>query len=234
MSAYVSDFSQENYADVRSYAVSGVPLPTRRDLLNDYLQHELRLAGTGPDTAAAARGYLQAAYSPLANAAWGWEFGVRLDDGAGRPDAGLRLRADVRAALRRRRRAAAREDRWGFAWAPRNALGLATGDFAAQTGALLDRLAAAIRDSALPVGRRRSGRRRVRPAGAERMVRRASCRARRVSDAWRPFNVWAQPALAFVTPPQTVVAGAVSAPIAVQLRIGGLPSAAKDAVAVTL
>ena len=71
MSAYVSDFSQENYADIRSYAVAGVPLPTRRDLLNDYLQHQLRLPVTGPDTAAAARGYLQAAYSPLANAAWG-------------------------------------------------------------------------------------------------------------------------------------------------------------------
>ena len=52
-----------------------MPLPTRRDLLNDYLQHELRLAATGPDSAAAARTYLQGAYSPLGNAAWGWDFG---------------------------------------------------------------------------------------------------------------------------------------------------------------
>jgi hypothetical protein len=123
------------------------------------------------------------------------------------------------------------EDRWGFAWAPRNGFGLATGDFAAQTGALLDRLAAAIRDSALPAVAGDPG------VGACGLPAQNAWCARElpgssVSDTWRPFNVWAQPALAFVTPPQTVVAGAVSAPLAVQLRIGGLPTAAKDPVPV--
>jgi hypothetical protein len=230
MSAYVSDFSQENYADVRSYAVPGVPLPTRRDLLNDYLQHDFRLAGTGPDTAAAARGYLQAAYSPLANAAWGWEsaFGWtmapldQMQDFVSAQTYALRYDGASRGGG---------QDRWGFAWAPRNGFGLATADFAAQTGALLDRLAAAIRDSALPAVAGDPG------AGACGLPAQNAWCARElpgasVSDTWRPFNVWAQPALAFVTPPQTVGAGAVSAPLAVQLRIGGLPTAAKDPVPV--
>src|SRR5262245_35716466 len=119
MSAYVSDFSQENYADTRSYLVPGVPLPTRRDLLNDYLQHELRLAATGPDSAALARAYLQAAYSPLANAAWGWEsaFGWtmapidQMQDFVSAQTYALRYDATARGGG---------EDRWGFAWSPRN------------------------------------------------------------------------------------------------------------------
>src|SRR5205085_1311080 len=43
------------------------------------------------------------------------------------------------------------QDHWGFAWAPRNTAGLSPADFAAQTGAIIDRLAAAIHDSAVPV-----------------------------------------------------------------------------------
>src|SRR5207248_8629897 len=70
MNAYVSDWAQEVYGDFRDYGVAGSDLPTRRDYLNDYLQHELVLADAGPDTVATARSYLQTAYSPLANAAW--------------------------------------------------------------------------------------------------------------------------------------------------------------------
>jgi hypothetical protein len=43
-----------------------------------------------------------------------------------------------------------------------------------------------------------------------------------------------QPALAFVNPPQTVIAGAVTAPLSVQLRVDGLPTATKDPVSVLL
>ena len=70
MSTYVSDWSQEVYGDVRSWAVPGASASTRRDYLNDYLQHKLVLAGVGPPTIETARSYLQSAYSPLANAAW--------------------------------------------------------------------------------------------------------------------------------------------------------------------
>ena len=74
MSRYVSDWSQELYGDVRSYAVPGVPLASRRDFLNDYLQHLLVHARLGGAATAAARSFLDSAYSPLANAAWQWDF----------------------------------------------------------------------------------------------------------------------------------------------------------------
>src|SRR5207302_5186710 len=70
MSAYVSDWSQELYGDVRDYAVPGAPLDTRRDELAAYLEHELMLANAGPPEIGAARSFLQSTYSPLANAAW--------------------------------------------------------------------------------------------------------------------------------------------------------------------
>src|SRR5215471_13689285 len=44
MGKYVSDWSQEVYGDVRYHAVPGESISTRRDYLNDYLQHELVLA----------------------------------------------------------------------------------------------------------------------------------------------------------------------------------------------
>src|SRR5437016_3058973 len=67
MSAYVSDWSQEVYGDFRNYGVAGSFLPTRRDYLNDYLEHEIVLADAGPAPIATARSFLRAAYSPLAN-----------------------------------------------------------------------------------------------------------------------------------------------------------------------
>src|SRR5205807_9918989 len=75
MNAYVSDWSQELYGDFRNYGVAGSTLPTRRDYLNDYLQHELVLARVGPDTVAPARSYLETAYGALANGAWQWASG---------------------------------------------------------------------------------------------------------------------------------------------------------------
>src|SRR5204863_9786714 len=41
MTAYVSDWSQEVYGDVRNYAVPGAPLETRRAELNAWLRHPL-------------------------------------------------------------------------------------------------------------------------------------------------------------------------------------------------
>src|SRR4029434_1269871 len=72
MSAYVSDWSQETYGDVRRFAVPGSSPDTRRDYLIDYLEHERILSGVGPPTIDPARAYLAGAYSPLANAAWQW------------------------------------------------------------------------------------------------------------------------------------------------------------------
>ena len=45
LSRYVSDWSQELYGDVRTYAVAGVPREARRDSLNEYLQHRSGAGG---------------------------------------------------------------------------------------------------------------------------------------------------------------------------------------------
>ena len=76
MNAYVSDWSQEVYGDIRNYAVPGAPPETRRDELNAWLQHPLALANAGPPEIATARAFLQATYSPLANAAWRYPSGA--------------------------------------------------------------------------------------------------------------------------------------------------------------
>src|SRR5439155_7228298 len=139
---------QELYGDFRNYGVAGSSLPQRRDSLNDYLQHELLLANAGPDSAAAARSFLQSAYSPLANAAWEWDsaFGwtaVPFDQ--------MEDYVSAQTYALRNASASAAEDHAGFAWSPRNLTGMPQSDFVAQTSAILDRLAAAIRDSGEPV-----------------------------------------------------------------------------------
>ena len=66
---FASDWSQEVYGDIRHYAVAGATRETRRDLLNEYLQHESTLAGVAPTRRTRRRSFLAASYSPLANAA---------------------------------------------------------------------------------------------------------------------------------------------------------------------
>ena len=123
MATYVSDWSQEVYGDLRAHAVPGEPVAVRREYLNDYLQHPLVLANAGPPAIEAARSFLQAAYSPLANGAWpretawGWTM-VPVDQMCG-----VHLRPGRRDALLHATRGR-RSDHWGFAWAPRNTTGM--------------------------------------------------------------------------------------------------------------
>ena len=222
MAAYVADFSQELYGDVRNYAVPGAALPDRRVALDDYLQHVAALARAGPETTAAARTFLESSYSPLANAAWQWEssFGWTLVDTA-------QMQHYVSAqtyALRHSGR-----DRFGFAWAPRNGTGLTSADFTAQTGAILDRLAAAIRDSGQPVDQADPG---IEACGA------AWCGGEVAggwfNTSWSTFAVWTSQALVFTTPPQTLTAGIPSAPLSVQLQTEGAAQTAAAPLVVTL
>ena len=146
MSAYVSDWSQETYGDVRRYAVPGSSSDQRRDYLVDYLEHPRVLAGVGPPTIDPGRAYLAAAYSPLANAAWQWASGygwtsVPFD----------MMQSFVSGQVYALRYYSATSgqpvDHFGFAWQPRNGSGLSTADYQAQGAAILDRLGSAIRDS---------------------------------------------------------------------------------------
>ncbi len=215
MARYVADWSQEVYGDARSHAVPGSPPETRREYLNDYLQHKLLLAGAGPAEAGTARGYLRQAYSPLANAAWqydqayGWT-ALPPEQMAAYISAQVHALREFSAASGQAR------DRWGFAWAPKNATGVSAAEFAAQTGFLLDRLAAAIRDSGAPVepGSPGSG-----ACGPPRLD--AWCaldlEGARHNLAWRSFRSWTTSGVGFTTPARTAVAGTPSNGIAVSL-----------------
>ena len=116
----------------------------RREYLNDYLTAN-SCSDVAPTTVEPARSYLREAYSALANAAWqrdtgyGWTM-VSAEQMAAYVGAG-ECAPPLRAATGQAR------DHWGFASSPRNATGMSNADFGAQTARILDRLAAAIRDS---------------------------------------------------------------------------------------
>jgi hypothetical protein len=233
-SAYVSDWGQEVYGDYRRHAVPGAALAVRREALHDLLQHPLLLSGAGPEAAAAARTYLQAAYTPLASAAWRWESGfgwtaIEAEEMKHYLSAqvyAMRAFADTGAQ--------APPDRAGFAWAPRNSAGLAPGEFAARSGELLDRLAAALRDSGEPLDAADPGIGACGPPGENRWCG-GELAGAAFNQAWRLLRIWGRPALAFATEPQNLTAGVASAPLAVELRTSaGLPQVTPAPIDVSL
>jgi hypothetical protein len=232
MSLYVSDWSDEVYGDVRAWAVPGAPVTDRRDALNDYLQHRIVLARAGPDTVATARSFLESASTPLANAAWQWPsaFGwtdVPVDQMKGYVSAQVyALRAFARSG-------AQPVDRFGFAWAPRNTDGLSQGDFTAQTADLLDRLATAIRDSAVASDPNDPAAGACGPP-AQNLYCGGDIDGARFNTAWQAFRTWELPAVTFTSAVQTVTAGAASAPLTVELRQGVTPRPAAADSSVTL
>lgn len=233
MAKYVSDWSQEVYGDVRSHAVPGVPTSVRRDYLNDYLQHKLVLAGAGPPTIETARSFLQTAFSPLANAAWeretayGWTM-VPAEQMAGY------VSAQVHALRYFSATSGQSQDHWGFAWAPRNAAGIAAPEFAARTALVLDRLADAVRDSAETLEETNPGSAACGPPG-QNLWCVVDVEGARLTEAWKSFRGWTQSVLAFSTPAQTILAGTPSAAMGLALvTSSGLPVTTPTPLAVTL
>ena len=195
-----SDWSQEVYGDIRHYAVAGVTREARRDALNEYLLHQMVLANASPASAAGARAFLGRSYAPLANAAW------QYDAAFGWTNVTLELMQDYVSAQTYALRAAGTGG-FGFAWSPRNLGGMAQPDFAAQTNALLERLAASIADSdESPEG-----------ACGTAWCSRDLAGAALVSS-WRSLAAWSPSRLTFTTPPQTLPAATASAPISVELQ----------------
>jgi hypothetical protein len=218
MSAYVSDWSQELYGDVRDEAVAGATAVQRIAHLDDYLGHQRALAEAAPPTAAAARAFLEQADSPLANAAWMW------DSGFGYTDVPLDQMEDYVSAEVAALRSGPDAGHFGFAWAPHMADGSSwTAQFTADTGTLLDRLAAAIHDSASA------------PAGAcGTSWCTAALAGAAFTDAWQAFASWSPTTLAFSAPPASVTAGAPSGPLTVQLVTDGVAQPALAPTTVTL
>jgi hypothetical protein len=233
MTTYVSDWSQEVYGDVRNYAVPGVPENERRDYLNDYLQHQIVLAGVGPASIETARSFLLNTSSPLANAAWERETGYGWTM-VPPEQMGAYVSGQVHALRYFSATTGQEQDHWGFAWAPRNGSGASAADFAAKSGLVLDRLAAAIRDSADSPDPTDPGGAACGPPG-QNVYCLVDLEGARLNEAWKSFRVWTQPVLGFATPPQTITAGTISAPISLALvTTTGLPITTRTPLAVTV
>jgi hypothetical protein len=223
MDAYVSDWSQELYGDVRNYAVAGTSPQDRAASLDDYLEHVLTHANAGPDSIAAARSFLQATDSPLANAAWRYQsaFGWTDVDYTQMEDY---VSAQTYALRSFQAKSGHAQDHFGFVWSLNNLDDLDPSEFANETGAIADRLAAAIRDSGKTVDPSDPGIGACLPNWCSTVVSGAA-----FATQWKSFQTWPQPALAFSSAPVAVTAGSPSAPISVQL-----PSATSAPVTITL
>jgi hypothetical protein len=231
MNAYVSDWSQEVYGDVRAYAVPGSPVTTRRDGLADFLEHSDLLAAAGGAVSGTANAFFARTASPLASAAWQWgsSFGWTLVD----PTLMQQFVSTQVYAMRSHDIASGDPaDRWGFAWAPRNPGTVPKGEFASAAGTLLDRLATAIRDSAgdspSDPGALACG-----PPGRNVWCA-GDLAGAAPAAAWAGFRAWSPTTLTFVSPPSSVVAGAVSAPISIQPQVAGVPTRPQTPLAVTV
>ena len=218
MNQYVSDWSQEVYGDVRGYAAPGAAAATRRDALVDYLRHSDLLATAGSTASGTANAFFAAASSPLANAAWQWNFGFGWTD-VSRELMEQYVSAQVYALRNHGSRSGQQADHWGFAWAPRNHTQQAFEIFQQETGAVLDRLAAAIRDTQNVVAE---------DPGVNACLDGRYCvgdlEGAIVVTRWRAFRTWSPTTLGFATPPQTAGAGVVSAPIGVQVQVARVPA----------
>jgi hypothetical protein len=217
MSTYVSDWSQEAYGDVMKYAVAGAPPDVRRDELNAWLQHPLSLVNASPpDEVATARTFLQSTYSPLANAAWRYGAG----SGFGWTDVPTEVMQDYVSGQVYAMRSAG--TRLGFAWTPKRPEGESSTQFAAESGALLDRLATAIHDSVSA------------PEAACAATCTTSLAGASFNEGWKDFATWSPAELEISTPAVTAVAGAVAGPLSVRLKLAGIVRPDTQAVNVTL
>jgi hypothetical protein len=145
MDRAVRFWGQEVYGDARRWGVPGSDSSIRRDYLNDFLQHAARLGSTAPPELAAAQMFLERVHTPIANAGWQWPAGLGWTMVSA--DQMRHFVSSQTHALRNFAAVRPGPDRFGFAWAPNNASGMANGEFVAQTGGLLDRLGTAITES---------------------------------------------------------------------------------------
>jgi hypothetical protein len=140
-------WAQEVYGDALLWGVPGAPAVTRRDHLNEYLQHTARLSLVAPPSYGAAREFLARTHTPIANAGWQWPTGLGWTMVSG--DQMRHFVSSQTYALRNFAATKAAPDRFGFAWAPNNATAMPPAEFVAETAQLLERLGAALADSGI-------------------------------------------------------------------------------------
>jgi hypothetical protein len=228
---YVSDWMQETYGDMRTYAVDGANAQQRRDALVQFLGHPLALANAGGDLTAAARAFLVNAYGPLANAAWAWTSSYGWTSV---PSDQMQDFVSAQAYAERTLDAGAQlpVTRLGFAWAPHNTLGLTTNDFAKQAQTVLTRLAQAVRDSVNGENPADPG---IGACGEPlQWCQNAVIPGAAFTSQWAGFSTWTQTGLAFADPPVTFTAGATAGPLTVELKTGNVVTPAMADTPVTL
>src|SRR5262249_12707538 len=121
-----------------------------------------------------------------------------------------------------------------FAWAPSNTTGVSAGDFATQTGQLLDRLSAAIQASGEAADPETTGTGACGPPGDDTLCN-VDIPGATHNEAWRSFRTWTQPLLAIPPPTLTVAAGAPSTPSTISLTTAsGAPVTTGAPLTVTL
>ncbi|MCW2965242.1 MAG: hypothetical protein JWO17_2494 [Actinomycetia bacterium] len=226
VAGYVGDWAQENYGDLRNYAVAGASPQQRRDALVQYVGHQEALANAGPAGAAAARSLLQQAYVPFGNAAWAWPsaYGWTAAPVASMEDF---VSGQVYAARAFAAGTGAGVDRLGFAWAPNNTQGLSTADFNTQTDAILVRLAAAIHDSDVPSSD--PGAAACAPSWCTTTLDGSA-----FVSGWQSFATWLPTVPAFSSAPISTTAGTPAGPLTVQLQTSGRADAAPTPRTVTV
>ena len=191
MDRTVRFWAQEVYGDALLWGVPGAPAATRRDQLNEYLQHVARLGLVAPPRYGAARAFLGRTHTPIANAGWQWPTGLGWTMVSG--DQMRHFVSSQTYALRNYAATQDAPDRFGFAWAPNNATAMPGAEFVAETGQLLARLAAALADS---------GSEPSFDAGIDACLAggldwcRADVAGAAFTDAWRMFSVWKTPTVA--------------------------------------
>jgi hypothetical protein len=193
-SQYASDWAQEDYGDIRDYAVAGTTPQQRRDATLQYLGHEPALANANPSPAAVSRSFLASTYVPFGNAAWAWSSSYGW---TAAPVANMQDFVSGQVYADRSLGSPSGVDRIGFAWAPQNSLGLTTTDYNAQTASVLDRIAASIRDSGASAD-----------AACSTFCSTALDGAA-FTTAWSGFNTWSQPSPSLGQPSSFTAGGTV-------------------------
>jgi hypothetical protein len=120
-------------------------------------------------------------------------------------------------------------DHWGFAWSPHNQTGMSSADFAAGTGAILDRLAAAIHDSD-EAGAADPG---LAACGAGAAWCRGDAPGSWSNDAWRTFSYWGRLGLTFEPTGHALPAGGVLGPLVAHTELAGAARSTPSALTVT-
>jgi len=230
MSAYVSDWAQESYGDIRAYAVAGTSPQQRRDVLEQFLGAPVTLARTAPPEAAAATAYLNASYTPLGNAAWAWlsSYGWTAALATQMQDY---VSAQVYAERALSAARGATVDRIGFAWAPSNAnTGLGKSEFDFDAAAILDQIAGAIADSGATFDPADPGAAACSPP----FFCTTSLPGAAFTTAWQIFSAWSPSTVAISSPPATLVAGVPSGPLTLRYQTGNVGAIAPAPQVVTL